>query len=350
MQNTKDFLMRFHLQFFAEGAAAGDGGEGGAASATGVNSGDAGRAEDAARSLEEMGVPKDRAEAYRARKAKAQGMTSDGEGTLQSAQSADCSPEEGTAAEVKPAEQAEKGQDAAARGLKWEDVIADPEINKKLQETVSGRTKKLRGALDELAPALAVIGSQYGIDMTDMSKADFKALAKAVTEDDRYYESKALEMGADVKLVKRMENLEADKRRRDAEDAQRRQDEALRSHYDGLRAQAEELKKQFPGFNLEAELNNPAFMRMTSPGGGLSVKQAYYAVHADEITAAKQAETARQVSAAISNSIRAGQRMPQENGAGSKAAGGVAAKPYSQMNAKEREAYRKLLQSGQIKY
>ena len=336
MQST-DYLMLFHLQLFADGAAAGDGGDGGVASATGATAADAGQEINTAvnRSLEDLGDPKDKAEKYRARKAK-----------MQPTKSEDDDPPAQVQTAPNGAAQA-NGQDAAATALDWDTVIKDPAINKKLQETITKRTEALRGAMKDLAPALELIGRQYGLDLTDMNKADFKALAKAVTEDDRYYEDRALEMGVDVSTIRKIENLESDKRRRDAEDQQRQADEQFRSHYASLQQQAAELQKTFPNFNLDAELNNPAFFRMTSPGGGLNVKQAYYALHADEITAAKQAETARAVSTAISNSIRAGQAMPQENGTTAKSSAGVTTKLYSQMTPQERAVYKQQLQRGQ---
>ena len=351
MQSNEFFLMRFHLQIFAEGAAAGDGGEGGSASATGAIPGDAGQVTNAAKkSLEELGVPKERAERYRARKAKTQDGTEHHDNGGEIAAAAPQKEEPRAGENRAPAEAAKEGQDAAARSIRWEDAIADPEINRKLQETITARTKNLREAMKDLAPALDVIGKLYGMDLSDPGKADLKAFAKAVTEDDRFFEDKALEMGVDVKTAKRMENLEADKRRREAEDAKRQEDAAWDRHIAKVKAEAETLKKQFPSFRMDVEMQNPAFRRMTSPEGGLSVKQAYFAVHGDEIAAAREAETARQVSAALSKSMRAGQQMPQENGAGSKAAAGVAAKPYSQMNAQERAAYRRLLESGRLRY
>jgi hypothetical protein len=245
-----------------------------------------------------------------------------------------------------PAEPAQE----AAPATSWEDMIKDPAINQKLQETINNRTKNLREAMKDLAPALEVIGRQYGMDLTDMSKADFKALAKAVTEDNRYYEDKALEMGLDVETVRKLDSLESDKRRREAEDQKRQEDETLHRHYVDLQRQAAELQKDFPNFNLDAELNNPVFYRMTLPGGGLNVRQAFYAVHGDEVAAAKQAATARAVSTAISNSIRSGRQMPQENGTSAKASAGVTTKLYSQMSREERAAYKAKLQSGSRMY
>jgi len=50
-------------------------------------------------------------------------------------------------------------------------------------------------------------------------------------------------------------------------------------HIEGLRQEGEELKKTFPNFDLQNELQNPVFRRMTAPGSGLTVADAYYAVH-----------------------------------------------------------------------
>ena len=330
--HTFSLMRRFDLQLFADGASAG-GGEGGGASATGAESAaDAGQANPVAKSLEELGVPKKIAEKYRARKA--------AKAAQETSQESEAEPETDPPAPAQEPKAEAKEQDAAAKTISWEEAIKDPEINKKLQETITARTKNLREAMKDLAPALEVIGRQYGMDFSDMSKADFKAFTKAVTEDDHYYEGKALEMGVDVSTARRIENLEADKRRNDAENAKRQQDKQIQDHYALLRQQADALRKDFPDFDLDAELKNDAFYRMTLPGSGLDVETAYWAVHHKEISEAKQAETARIVSTALSNAVRSGQQMPQENGTNAKAAAGVTNKLYSQMTPEERKIYK----------
>lgn len=327
-----DNLLRlFSLQLFADGAPAG-GSDGGGASATGESAADAGQQNTPTeRTLEDLGVPKEKAEKYRATKAKRAAQAATAE-----------EPEEMVPAE-EPKQTEEPKQDPAAAAYTWDDVVKNPEFNQRMQDIVKARTKKMRGQLDDLAPMLEVIAKQYDIDVSDLSKADFKALSKAVTEDDRYFEDRAVELGLDVATVRRLDTLEADKRRRDAEDTRRKEDEEFREHMAKLQQQAVVMQQRFPGFNLSTEMENPTFRRMTSPFGGLTVEQAYYALHHAEIEQAKQAETARAVSTAISNSIQAGRSRPQENGTQARSSSGVQPKLYSQMTREERAAHKAML-------
>ena len=333
----KKLLQLFSLSFFdGAGAGTGSGGDGGGdggAAATGVSTGDAGQENTAGtRTLEELGVPKEKAEKYRARKARVPAPVRDDD------------PE--------PAAQEAQEQAAAAPGLDWDTIRQNPEFNQRMQEIVTSRTKKLRGALEDLGPALEMIARQYGVEYNpaDPGSVDYKAIAKAVTEDDRYYEDRASDMGVDVETAKRIERLEADKRRHDAAEQKQQQDMKLRQHFDSLREQAEALKAKIPGFDLQKEMTNPAFFRMTRPEGGLSLEQAYWALHHDEITQARQAQTAQVVASALSKSVQAGRSMPTENGTRARASGAVANKLYSQMTAEERRQYKADLKSGRRKY
>ena len=56
----------------------------------------------------------------------------------------------------------------------------------------------------------------------------------------------------------------------------------LQQHVSTIRQQAEELKQMFPSFNIDQEMENPEFIKLTQPGG-ISVKKAYMALHADEL-------------------------------------------------------------------
>ena len=79
----------------------------------------------------------------------------------------------------------------------------------------------------------------------------------------------------------------------------------------------QELQQLYPGFNLQQELQNETFARLTGPNSGISVKQAYYAVHKDEIEAAQAAAIAQRTALDMSRSIQSGSSRPQENGLGS---------------------------------
>lgn len=321
------------LQFFGgEGASSdGDGGDGGAATGVGAE----GAAADAGQVdvLEKLGVPKNKVEKYRARK---------GPGPVQRMESAQDS---GQAAPEQP-------QDAAAEtpvrdyDKEWQDIQNEPEFNKRMQETVSKRVKESKQILSDLAPMIEVLGRKYGIDTSDSKNIDYKALSKAVSDDDSYYEDMASEMGVTREQAKALDQREREAKRKEAEANQTLEQQMLQQHFSKLQAQAAAFQQILPGFNLEKELDDPNFFRMTSPGVGLSVEQAYYALHHREIEQAKVNATAQRTAQALSASIQAGRSMPAENGSTSRAASPMPTKLYHEMTREERAAWLKQAKGG----
>lgn len=108
--------------------------------------------------------------------------------------------------------------------------------------------------------------------------------------------------------------------------------EPLRQHYSDLLRQAEELAKDRPGFDLQEELRNPKFLRMTAPGVGLSVREAYRAVHHEDLV--------REAVDQVQKQIRAGRSRTRELGAdGSN--GTIVKADYSRMSKPEREQFKR---------
>lgn len=274
------------LQLFA------DGGEGGA-TATGETTG---AADQYTSNLEALGVPRDKIRAKPPTK------------------------------EVQKAPQEEQQAAAATteqKRLTWDEIKKDEEYNKHIQNIVSERVKETKAAqaaaedkLEKLKPALEVMTRKYGLNMDDL---DYGALATAVSEDTAYYEDKAMEMGVSVETAKHIDQLERENARRQAEDAKTAEQRQMQEHFKKLSEQAQALKSVFPNFDLMTELKNPAFARMTAPNIGISVEDAYYACHRNEIQAASMSVAANKTAENISKTIQAGQRRPVENGTSAQA-------------------------------
>lgn len=340
-------IWKFDLQFFADGAAGGDGAGSGASAGVaaadagqpGVNSAAAGQT----KTLEELGVPKEKAERYRAKK---------GVRAVPPAEQVVAAPavnaEPAVQGNTVPAAEQVAAADtpAAPQGITWDEAMKNPEFNRKMQETVNLRVKKMQAMFDGLSPALEVLGKKYGFDTSDLSKLDVKSFSEAITGDSSYYEAAAADLGTDVQTAMRVRQKESQAERATAQAERTMQEIKMRQHFEKLRTDAEALKKDIPAFDLDKELQNPQFLRMTSPEGGLSVAQAYHALHYKEIAQARAAQTARDVAQALSNSIQSGRQMPQENGATAKSASSVMPKLYSQMNPAERAEYKRRLQKG----
>lgn len=323
-----------NLQLFA-GEGAGDGGGEGAA-ATGENA-----TVDAEQRLRDLGVPEDKIR-RRANRTAAKPTAS----TASTARTVSTAPGESVAAEPKTQAAAateaptEETNAKTARRMSWDEIMADPEYNKNMQSVVQSRLKSAKGAeetLGKITPALELLARKYGLDPANM---DYDALAKKINDDDGYYEDKALSMGVSVETAKKIDQQERDTARAQREEARTIEDQRLRAYFDKITREGEALKKVFPKFDLRTELQNPAFARMTSPNIGISVEDAYYAVHRKEIQAAAMQATAQRTAQHISQSIQAGSRRPDEAGASSQAPS-VTTFDYSKASPEQRAAFKK---------
>lgn len=298
---------KLNLQLFAEGAGAS--GEGGGQAPTGDNATAA-----AEQRLRELGVPE--AKIRKSASKVASKMPT------QTAQTADAAPKEETNVESAATEEKPTTEDTkdAPKRMSWDEIMKDPEYNKEMQAVVRSRLKSEKSAeeaLGKMAPAIEVMARKYGLDPKNM---DYDALAKAINDDDAYYEDKALEMGVSVETAKRVDQMERNTERQKAQEQRTLQEQAIQQHFISLERQGEELKKLFPNFDLRTELQNPAFARMTAPGKGvMSVEDAYRAVHRQEIDAAASQIIAQKTAEKISNAIQSGSRRPDESGASSQA-------------------------------
>lgn len=318
------------LQLFAEGGEGG--GEGSADS--GAIAPDAG-----VQALLEMGVPKDKIRKNRkyAAPAAATAPESAPEAAEQAAEQAtdDTTPTEATA----------ENQPTAPR-MTWDEILADPEYNKAMQSTVQARLKDAKPkaeALDKLTPALEVLARHHGIDPANI---DYDSLAEAINNDRSYYEDAAMENGESVE-----ETMSRDQRERsDARTARAEQEtlreEMFRNHMQGLEHQAEAMKATFPDFDLKKELQIPAFARMTAPGVGLSVEDAYWAVHRKELTQRTLQVAANKTAEQITSAIQSKARRPDEAGTSAQAPS-VATFDYSKASKAQRDELKRRIRAGE---
>ena len=323
-----------NLQLFA-GEGAGDGGGDGAA--PGENNADAGH-----QRLLELGVPADKIRKNRAYKLNASAPKAANGGQAKAQEPK----QEQAAAADNPTE--ENKTDAPAR-MSWKDIMADPEYNREMQAVVQSRLRNSKGAeetLGKLTPALEVLARKHGQDPANI---DYDALAKAISDDESYYEDKALEMGVSVETAKRIDQQERDTARQQREQQRTLEQQKFQQHIMKMEQQGEELKKVFPTFDLRTELQNPVFARMTSPNVGISVQDAYYAVHRNEIQAAAMQVTAQKTAQKISNAIQSGSRRPNENGTSGQAPS-VTTFDYRSMSPEQRKALKDRIRSGEKIY
>lgn len=294
-----EFNKRLNLQLFA-GEGAGDGGGEGAT--TGENAVDPGQ-----QRLLELGVPADKI-----RKRAQKSAPKLPEGAVRTAPLAE--PRQQTSEQAAAAENPTEDKTDKPTRMSWDEIMADPEYNKQMQATIRARLRSAKGAeeaLGKLTPALELLARQHG---QDPANPDYDALAKAISEDKAFYEDKALEMGVSVETAMKIDQQERNDARQKREQERTIEEQMFQQHIEKLQQQGEAMKKTFPGFDLMTEMKNPAFVRMTAPNVGISVEDAYYAVHRNEIQTASMQVAAQRTAQKISNSIQAGRSRPSENG------------------------------------
>lgn len=326
MENNFKWL---NLQLFAEG-------ESGEGAATSGENATATQTVDPGQRLRELGVPEDKIR----RRARYAAKPATGADTADTAKSkAEPTTDEKVAASDTPTE--EKTTASPTR-MSWDEIMADPEYNKQMQAVVQSRLRSAKGAeetLGKLTPALELLARKHGLDPANM---DYDALTKAISDDDSYYEDKALEMGTSLENAKKIDQQERENARKQREEARTIQEQRIQDHFIKLEQQGEALKKVFPSFDLRTELRNPAFARMTSPNVGISVEDAYYAVHRNEIQTAAMQVTAQKTAQKLSNAIQAGSNRPVENGTAGRAPS-VTTFDYRNASPEQRAAFKQSL-------
>ena len=327
-------LTRLNLQLFADGGSAGDGGAAtggeaaGAEAITGVSSADP------VRRLEELGVPKDRIK----NRHRAKPMTAS---VPAAAQQDTVNAEQGEQAAAATTE-SKTTVESTAKRMTWDEIMNDPEYNEAMQKTVANRLRSAKGAeemLSKLAPVLEAVGAKHGIDASDRANLDVDALIKAVQADSSYYQNKADDLGVSTEMARNLSELDRlrkEKEEREKTDfmAQKRQE-----HFQRLSAQAAELKAKMPSFDLMREMQNPRFAAMTGPGSMLSVEDAYFAIHRQELLASAQQNAMVEAERKLASVRQKNASRPMENGSSSQGAS-IGSMDYGKLSKDQRKAFK----------
>lgn len=108
----------------------------------------------------------------------------------------------------------------------------------------------------------------------------------------------------------------------------------IMAHLEALMEQEAGVKQRFPDFELESALNEPMFLKLTAPCVGMSLMDAYCALHWAEL--ANQA--LEQGMEALCRSIRSGGHRPREL---AESHGGSFSPGHGAMSKAERELLKK---------
>ena len=201
--------------------------------------------------------------------------------------------------------------------------------------------KDLKSELDELEPALKVLRERAGVE----SNSD---LVKQIMDDDSLYEEAANEAGMTVDAYKEHLKLVQERDQYKREHNEQVLQQQIDAHYQKLVQQSQALKQEFPDFDLQKELReNPHFKRITAPDIGMSVRDAFFATHHDELAPQMMAYGMQRAKQQMAQNIQANAARPREGGLGSRqnAAADMKLDPRS-MTRKERDAIRAQIHAG----
>ena len=116
-----------------------------------------------------------------------------------------------------------------------------------------------------------------------------------------------------VAAYKQFKQMEEALQEAKAREQQTIQQQMIQNHLMKLTKQAEEFRQSFPDFNLQETLkNDPTFLRLTSPEVGLSVKDAYFAIHHEQLAPQMMAYGMERAKQQMGQTLQAQRRRPAE--------------------------------------
>lgn len=178
------------------------------------------------------------------------------------------------------------------------------------QDIVQKRLKGSKETVEKyeaLTPVLEILSKKYGVDPSDSS-----ALAKAIEDDDAFFEEEALEKNMSVKQLKEVRRMERENTELRRQMQEQKNRENANKLYQRWMGEAEQTKSVYPTFNLQEEMQNPQFRQLLQ--SNVPVRTAFEVIHKDEIIPAAMQYTAKTVEQKLTNKLVANGARPAENG------------------------------------
>lgn len=214
------------------------------------------------------------------------------------------------------------------------------DADKYIQGIIRDRVKANKATIQAQGDILSIVAAKYGMDTSDL-----EALKTRVSEDDTYYEDRAMEEGLTVDQYKRIAQAEAKSRAYEARMQAEQQERAMQAKVQEWQEQAEQVKQVYPDFDLRTELQNPTFTQLL--GNGVDMRSAYVATHDAQILEGAMSYTAQEVRKATVNEISSKGSRPRENASSSQAAAKVGT-DVSKLTRKDREELSRRAMAGEI--
>lgn len=184
------------------------------------------------------------------------------------------------------------------------------QFDERMRENLKRRFKegsefKLKALQSE--KIIDLLMQKYGLDDFDAQK-----LTAMINSDKAYEKSKTKKDSENEDILRRIEELELENERM----KKQREEKAMQDTIKGWIADGEILKKSYPDFDIELEAENPEFLKLLKGGAGL--KNAYLAMHHDEIVNALVEKAASEAMEKTAQAIKTRGQRPLENGMTSK--------------------------------
>ena len=248
-----------------------------------------------------------------------------------------------TPAESKGDQPAEQPENAEAKTIedRWAELkkgefaeLYGRDVQNAIQDRFKN-AKDAQAALDALEPMLKVFRDRAGVQTNE-------ELSKQVLDDDSLYEDEANEAGMTVAAYREFKQMRDELTQAKAREQESIEQEMVRNHVMKLQQQAEEFKAQFPDFDLMTALKtDESFRKLTSPQVGLSVRDAYFAIHHDELAPQMMAYGMDRAKKQMGQTLQAQQKRPVEGAMRNQGAAQVAVDPKA-FTKEQREHIKKM--------
>lgn len=231
----------------------------------------------------------------------------------------------------------DQGSNAAAPGgegkVSFKDFLKqNPDYKREhdgaVKSAVTQRISGLKGQLEAHQKITDLLAARYGMDLDANGGYDLAALLDKVTNDRSGLSESAMEHGVTPE--------EEDTRLRDqmllkrykANEARQAQDEARRQAAFRIGQEADAMAQKYPGFNMDAEMQNQEFRKMVLQDN-VPVEKAYRFVHMDDMMADAMRYASGQAMDQVTATVAAGRGRPTEGAARSNGAGVSTTKSFT---------------------
>jgi hypothetical protein len=168
------------------------------------------------------------------------------------------------------------------------------------------QTKELEAKVSAYQPVMDLLAARYG-------ETDAQKIIEKIESDTAYWAEAADEAGMSVEQYKEMQRLQRENRALREAQERASSEEAANRQLQQWYSEAEQMAQTYKGFSLEAETQNPEFVKLLR--SGLPMETAYRVVHMDAMMSDAMGTAIRRTEEKVASNVRARGARPAEAGA-----------------------------------